>query len=101
MTKNDDEPAPLFAASSQPLFDEHRAYALILSFGNDSHRRQSDACQFPFICFNRNRAEEDMADDQALVVGHQRYGRLVVPSKRVNKVSLCCASERLLVDDSD
>src|SRR5262249_54345411 len=75
--------------------------AAILKFRQDGHRRQSDADQFPFACFNRNGAEEDVADDATLVFGHQRDRRLAVPPQRANKVGFGSASERPLVDDSD
>src|SRR5262245_8709458 len=101
MTKNDHKWMPLFSASLQPVFDEHRAYALILSFGNNSHRRQSDANQIPFACFNSHLAKENVADDAAIVFGNQRDRRLAVLPQRVNQISFSHASERPLVDDSD
>ena len=104
MTKNDHKWVILFPASPQPLFDEHRAYALTLSFGNNGHRRQSDACQFNLACFvwpNRHRAEEYVADDATIVFDHERNRRLAVLSKRVNQIGFRRTAERPLVDDSD
>ena len=77
-----DSVSPMRGEAGVPLAHEPRGDALLLILGVDGERRQRHGAERRFAAFHHQPREGDIADDDALILGHQRQHDVAVAAQR-------------------
>src|SRR5437016_6129157 len=93
MAENNDDTVTVGLACLQPTPDQCRADSLILSSGQHSHWSKSQGWDGQIASHDRQVAEQDVADDLALVLSDERQSDETAISQSIHKPGLAVLSE--------